>query len=224
MINKTPRAEPRFVWTDEKKALLARLYPNTPTEDVAKALGVTVRKVYSKVGELGIKKSAEYLASEKACRLRRGDNVGTETRFKPGHPTWNKGMKGLQMGGQGTQFKPGHRGGWAEALYKPIGSTRISRDGYLERKVNDDMPMHRRWRAEHIVLWESTHGPIPAGHALSFVDGNKKNIVLENLALITRAELMRRNTFRRYPKELAQVIQLRGQINKRINRLSKEQT
>ena len=111
MSNDSSRAKPRFVWTDEKKALLARLYPDTPTADVAQALGVSVRKVYSKVGELGIKKSDEYLASEISCRLRRGDNVGAETRFRKGHATWNKGMKGLQIGGQETQFKPGHRGG-----------------------------------------------------------------------------------------------------------------
>lgn len=43
------------------------------------------------------------------------------------------------------------------------------------------------------MLWEAANGPVPPGHALIFADGNKQNITLENLILVTRAQLARLN-------------------------------
>ena len=47
----------------------------------------------------------------------------------------------------------------------------------------------RRWVPEHRRLWETEHGPIPAGHVVAFKDGDKQNVTLDNLVLMTRAEL-----------------------------------
>lgn len=213
---------PRQRWTDDQVEALTRLYPDTPTADIAKQLGITVDRVYSKANLLGLKKSDAYLASPAACRLRKGDGVGAATRFKPGQNSWNKGMKGLNLGGIETQFKPGHRGGKAAELYQPIGTERISKDGYVQRKINDDMPLQRRWRGVHIINWEAVNGPLPKGHALVFKDGNKQNTAVENLELLSRAELMRRNSYHtNYPKEVAQLVQLRGAITRQINKRSK---
>jgi len=93
-----------------------------------------------------------------------------------------------------TQFQKGMRRGVAVQLYKPIGTERLSKDGYLERKVNDDLPLQARWRAVHLVEWERVNGQIPAGHALVFRNGDKTDIRLDNLELITRAALMKRNS------------------------------
>lgn len=213
---------PRRRWTDDQVDALTRLYPDTPTADIAKQFGITVERVYSKANLLGLKKSEAYLASPAACRLRKGDGVGAATRFKPGQHSWNKGMKGLNLGGIETQFKPGHRGGKAAELYQPIGTERISKDGYVQRKINDDMPLQRRWRGVHIINWEAVNGPLPKGHALVFKDGNKQNTAVENLELLSRAELMRRNSYHtNYPKEVAQLVQLRGAITRQINKRSK---
>lgn len=213
---------PRRRWTAEEVDLLTRRYPDTPTEEVAKQIGVTVERLYSKANQLGLKKSEAYLASPAACRLRKGDGVGAATRFKPGQQSWNKGKKGLNLGGIETQFKPGHRGGKAAELYQPIGAERISKDGYIQRKINDDMPLQRRWRGVHIINWEAVNGPLPKSHALVFKDGNKQNTAVENLELLSRAELMHRNSYHtNYPKEVAQLVQLRGAITRQINKRSK---
>lgn len=213
---------PRHRWTESEIGLLARLYPDTPSVEIAKQLDMSIDRIYSKANLLGLKKSAAYLESPAACRLRRGDNVGAGSRFKPGQQAWNKGLKGLHIGGEATQFKPGNRSGRAVEIYQPIGAERISKDGYLQRKVNDDMPLQKRWRGVHIVVWEEANGPLPAGHAIVFKDRNKKNIALGNLELVTRAELMRRNSYHmNYPKEVAQLVQLRGAITRQINRRSK---
>ena len=46
----------------------------------------------------------------------------------------------------------------------------------------------------HHALWKRHHGrPVPPGHVISFIDGNPNNLVPENLRLLTRNELCRRN-------------------------------
>jgi hypothetical protein len=214
--NRTPSA-PKYVWLPHAEAMLRRDYPDTLTATIAEALGITSRSVYSKAAKLGIKKSAAYLASPDARRIRSA-NIGLSARFPPGHIPWNKGIRGINYpGAMATQFKPGFRGGRALARYQPIGTERLTVDGYLERKVNDDMPLQRRWRAVHILLWEQENGPLPGGHALVFRDGNKRNICLDNLELITRAELMRRNSCHNHGPEIAKLVQLRSAINRMIN-------
>lgn len=215
----------RHQWTAAEVSVLIETYPHIPTEWLAQVLKLDLQQVYHKAASLGIKKSEAYLASEFACRLRRGDQVGAGTRFRKGQQSWNKGKPHPARGRSAeTQFKPGERRGVAVDLYKPIGSERISKDGYRQRKINDDFPPQRRWRAVHLIEWEAINGPVPAGHALVFKDGDKTNITLDNLELITRAELMRRNSYHQYPKPIARVIQLRGAITRQINKRERKTT
>jgi hypothetical protein len=116
---------------------------------------------------------------------------GLDCRFSKGSTPVNKGTKGLyNVGGNKTSFKKGQR----SSNYKPVGSERIDRDGYMLIKVSDDGPWHKRWRHKHKVLWEEKNGPIPKGHALLFADQNKQNIQIDNLILITRSQLAILNT------------------------------
>ena len=130
----------------------------------------------------------------------------------------NKGLKGINLGGQAGQFQRGNRSGIALSRYRPIGTERIGKDGYLERKINDDMPFHRRWRAVHLLVWEEANGPLPSGCAVSFRDGDKRNLALDNLQLVTRAELMKRNSYHQYGPEISKIIQLRGALARQINK------
>ncbi|KRM54608.1 hypothetical protein FC18_GL002316 [Lacticaseibacillus sharpeae JCM 1186 = DSM 20505] len=88
-----------------------------------------------------------------------------------------------------TEFKSGH-----EPVNKlPIGTTKVKSDGYLWTKVKDTGPMWKRWRQTHVLKWESAHGPRPAGMAITFIDGNKLNVSLDNLMLMTKAEMLQYN-------------------------------
>jgi hypothetical protein len=214
----------RRFWLADEVEQLRRLYADTPTKKIAEQLQRDVKGVYVKAAELGLKKSAAYLAGPHAYRLRRGGGVGTATRFKPGQTPWNKGSHYVAGGRSAeTRFKSGHRGGRAVQVYQPIGAERISKDGYLQRKVNDDLPFQRRWRFVHVLLWERHHGPVPKGHAIVFRDGDKRNLVIENLDCVSRQELMRRNTVHRLPKEFAELVQLRGALNRQINARSRKE-
>jgi len=202
---------------------LKRLYPNTPTTEIAALLGRRIEQVYNKASVLGLKKSAAYLASPAACRLRRGDNVGAACRFQKGHVPANKGLRrpGYAPGRMAeTQFKKGRK----SHTWKPIGTERINADGYLDRKISDTGYPPRDWRGVHILLWEENYGPIPRGYMVCFLNGDKRDIRLDNLMLLNWAERMRLNTYHnRYPKEIGRLIQLRGALVRQINRRMKDE-
>lgn len=205
----------RKIWTAAEEARLTAAYPGTRTADLAAMFGCTEHKVYSKAASMGLKKSAEYLASAMACRLRRGDNVGKAYRFKPGQEAWNKGIK-FDSGGRSheTRFKPGRR----PHTWTPIGTERLSKEGYLERKIADTGVTRKDYVQVHRLVWEEHNGPIPEGHTIVFRDKDKTNRDPGNLECISRAELMRRNSFHNYGKDIAQLIQLKGAVQRQINK------
>jgi hypothetical protein len=118
---------------------------------------------------------------------------GLDGRFHPGQIPHNKGRKGYcSPGSEKGWFRPGHPGyKWKE---KPVGSERVNADGYVEVKYSDKpcttaQQRQRRWKGKHILVWEKANGPVPKGHAVIFVDGNRRNFKLKNLALVSRKEL-----------------------------------
>lgn len=128
----------------------------------------------------------------KALCTRRGWKTGRTGRIEKGNTPYNKGRKGFcPPGCEKGWFRKGERRGVATRLYKPIGTERVSRGGYIERKVNDDMPLRARWRAVHLIEWERVNGPVPDGHCLKCLDGDKANTDPSNWALVSRAMLPR---------------------------------
>ncbi|MCQ4165103.1 HNH endonuclease signature motif containing protein [Tahibacter harae] len=219
-----PRPNHPKAWAAKDRDLVLKHFADTPTAELARRLGRPAYQVSQCAARMGLKKSAAYLASPAACRLRRGDGTGSATRFRPGQEPWNTGKKGWQAGGRSvqTQFKPGHRSGRAAAIYQPVGAERISKDGIRQRKVNDDMPFQGRWKAVHAINWEAANGPIPKGYLVVFRDGNRDNVALENLELISRSENLRRNSLHRFPKELVSLCQLKGAVTRQLNKRARK--
>jgi hypothetical protein len=210
------------LWSASDDARLRATYPDTPTAEVARRLRRTVEAIYGRAAVLGLAKSAAYLASPAACRLRREEHPGKAFQYPKGHVPANKGLRrpGWSAGRmKKTQFKPGCRSGQAAAHHMPIGSTRLV-EGYVYRKVSDvpNVPYTVNWKAEHHLLWTAAHGPIPEGHVLRFKNGDRLDVRLDNLELITRRGLMARNTIHNLPPALAQTIQLLGALHRQIRR------
>lgn len=218
-------APPRCYWREDELAVMRANYPHVPTQQIADQLGRSPKQIYSQAKNLGLRKSDAYLASPDACRLRMGDAPGWAHRFKPGHETWNRGTKGV------SGLHPNTRAHWLRPGNKPqttvpIGSRRITSDGYLEIKVADTPGVYTlRWRGVHRLVWEREHGPAPAGMVVTFKAGLRTaveaDITLDALECVTRAELMRRNSVHtRYP-ELAPVVRAAGVLTRQINRRQK---
>lgn len=143
-----------------------------------------------------------------SLRKRKGWRTGRTGCFEKGQEPHNKGKKcepgrgGLHPNARKTQFRKGERKGAAVKLWKPIGTERISKDGYRERKVNNDLPLRARWRAIHLIKWEAANGPLPEGHCLKCLDGDKMNTEPSNWIAIPRALLPRLAGGNRYRKVL----------------------
>ena len=221
----------RKAWLPADIEILRELYPHHSAKFVANVLGRNVSSVHNKAFALGLEKSDSFWQSDASGRAQKGkqDPRIKATQFKPGMAPWNKGKPGStghHPNTKATQFKKG-RAPEESRNYLPIGSLRLTKDGYLERKVTDDHPVPtRRWVAEHRLVWERAHGPIPNGHIVRFKTGMKTaieaEVTLERLECITRAENANRNSFRRFGPEMAQLYQLKGAIARQLNRISKE--
>jgi hypothetical protein len=208
----------RRSWTDGDLALMRELYPHWPTKVLAQRLRRSTATIYHRARLLGVRKSAEYLTSPQACRLRRGDKVGVEHRFKKGHVPANKGLRrpGWWAGRmRETQFKKGQFPINKDPGFYVLGALRVNADGYIDMRVSFEQGA-RGWRALHRILWEDQHGSVPKGYALCFKDRDKLNVELDNLELVSRAELCRRNTIHNLPPELKGAIHALGQLKRRI--------
>lgn len=224
---------PRRHWTAAEDQVMREFYPQLTGADMAAVLKRTTSSVFQRAKKLGLEKSAEFLASDRSGRMQRGKQNPSmvASQFKPGQQSWNKGLKGVvgvQEACRATQFKKGRPASEARN-YRPIGSERVNADGYLDRKVTDDPSIFpaRRWVGVHRLVWEAAHGPIPPGHVVVFKKGRHTTdataITLDSLELVTRAELMRRNSVHTvYPPEVARLAQLRGALNRQINKRTRE--
>lgn len=111
---------------------------------------------------------------------------GRDMTFRKGHKTHNKGKKGVYYKGcEKTWFQKGH----TPKNHRPVGSERISKDGYIEVKVSEP----NVWTQKHKLIYELHFGQVPKGNVVVFLDGNKRNLDIGNLKMISRAELARMN-------------------------------
>lgn len=130
-----------------------------------------------------------------SLRKRMKITTGRDGRFRKGQEPPNKGkpcpagVGGRSVNAQRTQFKKGQVSGRAVDLYKPIGTEVVRADGYVQRKINDDLPLQARWRFVHLIEWEALNGPIPEGHCLKCLDGDRSNTAPTNWELISRGLL-----------------------------------
>ncbi len=115
-------------------------------------------------------------------------NNGLTGKFKKGRPAPNKGQKmslGMYEKCKATMFRKGH----IPANHRPVGSERINVCGYTEVKIKEP----KTWRLKHQIVWEEHHGPIPKGKIVIFLNGNKQDIRIDNLALIDKKVNVRLN-------------------------------
>lgn len=207
------------VWTRSERKLLREFYEWIPTPEIAAELGRALTTVYKQAAKLGLRKSPE--AFSEACKWRPGRRPGAEKGWFPkGHVPANKGVKspGVAPGRmRETQFRKGQLNGAAALLFKPIGSLRIC-DGYLYRKVSAKPgPWTVNWVLEHRRIWQKAYPRKRIDwrtHALVFKDGDRGNVKLSNLELITRKELRHRNSIHNLPAEIKEVIRLKATIRR----------
>ena len=148
------------------------------------------------------------------------ERVRDSTFIKKGNVPWNKGISHPASGRSAqTQFKKGIK----PKNWRPIGSERITKDGYLQRKMTDTGVSRKDFVPVHHLVWlEHTGQPVPKGHALIFKDGNNRNLDISNLELLTRADLMRRNSVHTLPPEIRAQCMVLGGFNRKLRRIERD--
>lgn len=162
-------------YTEEEKAFLQEFVPGHSHKEITE--------------EFNRRFSANITVGQiKSSIIRYSLNTGRTGRFEKGHKTHNKGKKGVcAKGCEKTWFKKGR----LPHNTKPIGYERVSKDGYIEVKIAmrpSDTQSGRNFVLKHRLIYEQANGPIPKGYNVIFLDGDKRNFDLENLALVTDAE------------------------------------
>lgn len=215
----------RRAWPDQDKALLRRLYPCTVTKAIAEQLGRSLTTVYQQAQHLGLKKTPEFLEGEQAGRIQRGrtNPAMAATQFKAGFTPWNKGAKGLDIGGKQTRFAPGSK----PHNTQPVGSYRLNKGGHLQRKISDSGGNNsQRWRGVAELVWCAANGTLPVGHIVVFRPGRfsavLEQITIDAVECISKAENARRNHPRNKHHELGRLVQIKGAITRQVNRITRE--
>lgn len=216
----------RRPWTPEALAEVCRRYPHERTADISRDLGRSIGSIHDQANKMGLRKSPEFMSRVHGRVLIR---AGAASRFSANHATWNKGIPGStgnHPNTQRTQFKKG-RAPEEARNYQPIGTLRIL-DGYLQRKITDDPALYpsRRWVAVRRLVWEEVNGPMPKGYVVVFKPGmastDPDEITIDRVELISRAELMRRNTRHNLPPELNALISTKARLTRLINEREKD--
>lgn len=200
-------------FTESEKAYVLEHYADTDTGLIAAHLGRSNNAINKLAFDSGVKKSAEYMESAQ----KRFVDAGKASRYKKGSIPANKGRKmPYNANSARTQFKTG---GTLHNML-PVGTIVKTSDGYLAKKVSEFSHggFKRNWRFLHRIVWEEHNGPIPAGYSVIFKDRNPFNCSIENLQIVSRAELGRKNMTENVPPELKSVRQLIGAITRQINR------
>lgn len=144
-------------------------------------------------------------------------------RFEKGHIPFNKGKKWSDYLSEESQerikktlFQKGNK----TSNTKPIGSERIdAKNHYLYIKIAEP----NKWQLKHRYLYEQKYGKIPKGYNLIFADGDKYNFDLDNLVLVSNAELLIMNKKGLYKKnkELTKTGSLVAKVIDKTNKLKK---
>ena len=150
-------------------------------------------------------------------------NSGLTGQFKKGNVPHNKDKKQVEYMSKEaiertkkTRFKKGNK----PKNYRPVGSERITKDGYIEVKVADP----NKWETKNKIIYKQYFGDIPEGHKIIYADGNKLNNDINNLILVSDNEelIMNRHRLRTEDIELTKTGYLIAKVIDKTNMVKNE--
>lgn len=215
----------RFRWSEKEDNIMRDMFPDNYTKDVCKVLNRSYQSVVGRSYTLRLLKSEKFFEMQKkdlADRIKEGRNPSfVHNGFKKGIIPHNKGKKmdeeSLKIMSK-TFFQKRHI---PHNALPPFSEVKR-----LDKRCNRlyiyiKLPNERKLVVKHQYLWKSVHGEIPKGHKVVFKDGNTLNCVIDNLELVSNAELMVRNSIVRYPALLGSTIRVLGRLKRTIKNKEK---
>lgn len=141
-------------------------------------------------------------------------------RYRIGQPPANKGKKWdeyLSKEQQEKARKTCYKKGNIPHNHREVGEERINVDGYIEIKTKEP----NVWELKHRVVYRQYYGKIPKGYNVIFLDGNRQNLDIKNLKLISRAEdlIMNNNKLFAKDKEITNTGTIIANVINKANKL-----
>lgn len=155
-------------WTSEEKLYLAEITYGRHHNEILELMNDKFKYNFSK-------------EQIKGAIRRYNLKTGFTGHFHSGSVPPNKGTKGVCKPNK-TSYKKGKD----SINRREVGSERVNIYGYTEIKVKEP----NVWALKHKVVWEEHNGPIEEGYAVIFGDGDKSNLDIKNLILVTRKQLL----------------------------------
>ena len=154
-------------WSDEEKDYLREITSGRHYKEIVELMNAKFEYEFN-------------LGQIKGAIARYKLNTGFTGYFPKGNIPFNKGTKGIMKANK-TSYKKGN----IPQSYKPVGTERITKDGYTEIKVKDP----NVWKLKQRLIYEEHYGEIPKGYVVMFLDRDKSNFDINNLILISRNQL-----------------------------------
>ena len=177
-------------WTLSETELLQKLWPDTPTKEVAKLLNRSVQSCHCKAKLMQLQRSEEFKEKLQQYFAEILKREGVKTRFVKGQESYNKGKKMEEwMSPESMErVKKTHFPKYNKPVNTvPIGTERIAKDGYIEIKVRESYK-GKNFEYKQRVIYEQHFGKVPKGFIVGFKDGDIYNFEPSNLVLKSKLE------------------------------------
>lgn len=166
----------RHSWTEEEIEFIREKYPYHTNQEIVEMI----------TEKFGFKTSRDQLLNLRKKHKMPHKKILNSGCFKKGLIPHNKGKK-MREETREKLSKTWFQKGNLPHTYKPVGSTRISRDGYKYIKIADP----NEWELYHRYLWEKAHEEkVKSDEVVIFADKDKSNFAIDNLIKIKRVNLL----------------------------------
>ena len=166
----------RHIWTEEEVEFIRKIYPYHENKEISKMVK----------DKFGFEVSARNLLNVSHKHKFPKKAIPNSGCYKKGDVPWNKG-KGMSEEVKEKVKKTWFKKGEIPKNHRPLGSTRITVDGYTEIKIAEP----NKWALYHRHLYEEEHGEkLKKNEAVIFADGDRSNFDIDNLVKVSRANLL----------------------------------
>lgn len=90
-------------------------------------------------------------------------------------------------------------------------------------KVKMDGPRDKRWKLKHVLIWEKYNGPVPKDSVVTFLDGNKRNFDINNLACVRKGvnSVLNKKKLRSENRDIFKARVTQIELDQKIKRITK---
>ncbi len=212
-------------FTPEEDQYIRDNYLNMTGMELSANLNRYFSSIYGRMCRLGLTVPEEIKNERFRKVYRHLEESGKSYRFQKGLIPANKGKKmppELYDKCKKTMFKPGNIPATCKHFGKPYLHTRKRKSGYIEKIWLIQESTNKR--SAYLSYLCRINGIDLTGKIPLLKPGfdHIRTPTLDDIEIITYEENLKRNTFHRYPDELVRLIQVKGALQRQINKIKEK--